>query len=94
MAFKNAYLASVMETVKKRNGNEPEFIQAVQEVLESFEPVVDVYKRQAKSSWVKSSTAASASTEPRKPLKCWTVLKHRASNTPPRGLLPSRSATQ
>ena len=41
MAFKNAYLASVMETVKKRNGNEPEFIQAVQEVLESFEPVVE-----------------------------------------------------
>ena len=41
MAFKNAYLASVMETVKKRNSNEPEFIQAVQEVLESFEPVVE-----------------------------------------------------
>ena len=41
MAFKNAYLASVMETVEKRNGNEPEFIQAVQEVLESFEPVVE-----------------------------------------------------
>ncbi len=41
MAIKNAYLANVMETVKKRNGNEPEFIQAVQEVLESFEPVVE-----------------------------------------------------
>ena len=41
MALKNEYLLRVFETVKKRNGNEPEFIQAVQEVLESFEPVVE-----------------------------------------------------
>ena len=41
MALTNQYLLSVMETVKKRNGAEPEFIQAVTEVLESFEPVVE-----------------------------------------------------
>ena len=29
MSFKNAYLAELMETVKKRNANEPEFHQAV-----------------------------------------------------------------
>lgn len=37
--FKNEYIASVYETVCKRNPNEPEFLQAVREVLESLEPV-------------------------------------------------------
>ncbi|WHH61319.1 NADP-specific glutamate dehydrogenase [Petroclostridium sp. X23] len=41
MTFKNAYLAEVMETVIKRNPAEPEFHQAVKEVLESLEPVVE-----------------------------------------------------
>ncbi|MCI8387716.1 MAG: NADP-specific glutamate dehydrogenase [Clostridiales bacterium] len=41
MAFNNSYLASVYETVCKRNPNEPEFQQAVREVLESLEPVAD-----------------------------------------------------
>ncbi len=41
MSFKNQYLADLMETVKKRNPGEPEFHQAVQEVLESLEPVVE-----------------------------------------------------
>jgi len=40
MAIKNAYLSSVMETVKKRNPSESEFHQAVEEVLESLEPVI------------------------------------------------------
>ena len=39
MAFTNTYLAGVYETVCKRNPNEPEFQQAVREVLESLEPV-------------------------------------------------------
>ena len=39
--MKNAYLLSVLETVKKRNPAEPEFIQAVTEVLETLEPVID-----------------------------------------------------
>ena len=39
--MKNEYLNSVLENVKKRNANEPEFIQAVTEVLTSLEPVVE-----------------------------------------------------
>ena len=39
--MKNEYLLSVLETVKKRNPGEPEFIQAVTEVLETLEPVVE-----------------------------------------------------
>ena len=41
MAITNEYLNSVLETVKKRNAGEPEFIQAVTEVLESIQPVVE-----------------------------------------------------
>ena len=41
MSFKNQYLKELMERVIKRNANEPEFHQAVREVLESIEPVVD-----------------------------------------------------
>ncbi len=41
MALKNQYLIDVLETVKKRNAGESEFIQAVTEVLESLEPVVE-----------------------------------------------------
>lgn len=41
MEFKNKRLAQVMENVEKRNPGEPEFHQAVREVLESLEPVVD-----------------------------------------------------
>lgn len=41
MALKNQYLIDLLETVKKRNQGEPEFIQAVTEVLETLEPVVE-----------------------------------------------------
>ena len=41
MAFKNEYLAKVYEKVCARNPGETEFLQAVKEVLESFEPVVE-----------------------------------------------------
>ena len=41
MTFKSEYLAKVYEDVCKRNPNEPEFLQAVGEVLESLEPVVE-----------------------------------------------------
>ena len=40
MSFSNAYLSQVYEQVCRRNAGEPEFLQAVQEVLESLEPVV------------------------------------------------------
>ena len=41
MALKNEYLLSVLETVKKRNPGEPEFIQAVTEVFESLQVVAE-----------------------------------------------------
>ncbi len=41
MALKNLYLTKLLETVKQRNSGEPEFIQAVTEVFESLEPVVE-----------------------------------------------------
>ena len=44
MAIKNAYLLDLLERTKKRNPNEPEFIQAVSEVFTSLEPVIE--KRQ------------------------------------------------
>ncbi|HBQ63768.1 MAG TPA: NADP-specific glutamate dehydrogenase, partial [Clostridiales bacterium] len=41
MSFKSQYLASIMDKVIQRNPAEPEFHQAVREVLESLEPVVE-----------------------------------------------------
>ena len=37
----NAYLASVLENVKSKHGNEPEIVQTVEEVLSSLEPVIE-----------------------------------------------------
>ena len=37
----NAYLASVLENVKTKHANEPEFVQTVEEVLSSLEPVIE-----------------------------------------------------
>ena len=36
----NAYLASVIENVKARSAHEPEFVQTVEEVFSSLEPVI------------------------------------------------------
>ena len=41
MAFKIEALNELMKTVEARNPNEPEFHQAVREVLESLEPVIE-----------------------------------------------------
>ena len=43
MAISNGYLKNVFEQVQKRNANEPEFLQAVEEVLESLEPVIEAH---------------------------------------------------
>jgi glutamate dehydrogenase (NADP+) len=40
-----ALIQEVLETVKKRNPNEPEFLQAVTEVLESIRPVIERNKK-------------------------------------------------
>ena len=41
MSIKNEYLQGLMKRVIERNPNEPEFHQAVEEVLESLDPVAD-----------------------------------------------------
>ena len=41
MKLTNEYLLNVLETVKKRNPNEPEFIQAVTEVFVTLQPVIE-----------------------------------------------------
>ncbi len=43
MSFKNPYLEELMAAVVKRNPGEPEFHQAVREVLESLEPVIEAH---------------------------------------------------
>ena len=47
--LKNEYLKSVYETAKKRNPGEAEFLQAVQEVLDSLEPLVESEPKYEKS---------------------------------------------
>lgn len=47
--LKNEYLKGVYQTVEARNSGEPEFLQAVQEVLESLEPLVDADPKYEKS---------------------------------------------
>ena len=39
----NAYVQSVIENVRKKHGNEPEFVQTVEEVLSSISPVTVSY---------------------------------------------------
>ena len=38
-------IQDTLEIVKKRNSNEPEFLQAVTEVLESIEPAIQRHKK-------------------------------------------------
>ena len=47
--FTNSYLQGVYEDVCKKNAHAPEFLQAVGEVLESLQPVVEQNQRLAKS---------------------------------------------
>ena len=47
--MKNAYVNRVWEEVKAKNANEPEFLQAVEEVLTTLDPVVDNYTRKTNS---------------------------------------------
>ncbi len=41
----NAYIAEVLEVVERRNAGEPEFLQAVREVLESLSPVMERHRK-------------------------------------------------
>lgn len=49
MQIKNPYLISLMETVEKRNPGESEFHQAVREVLETLEPVIEAHPEYVKA---------------------------------------------
>lgn len=40
----NAYIEAVLKDVKEKNANEPEFLQAVDEVLTTLSPVIDANK--------------------------------------------------
>ncbi len=45
----NEYLASVIENVKKKHANEPEFVQTVEEVLHSVEPLIEAHPEYEKA---------------------------------------------
>ena len=45
----NEYLKRVYDGLAKRNANEPEFLQAVREVLESIQPVVEKHPEYEKA---------------------------------------------
>ena len=45
----NRYLESVLESAREKNSNEPEYLQAVHEVLKSIEPVIDRHQEFEKS---------------------------------------------
>jgi glutamate dehydrogenase (NADP+) len=49
MAIKNKYLKKVYADLESRNKDEPEFLQAVEEVLESLEPVVEKHPEYEKA---------------------------------------------
>ena len=68
----NEYLKRVYDGLAQRNANEPEFLQAVREVLESIQPVVEKHPEYEKAGLIErlveperiacSSTAPSAPT--------------------------------
>lgn len=43
MAFSNAYVQRVYDQVVQRDGDQKEFLQAVREVFETLEPVVEAH---------------------------------------------------
>ena len=45
----NAYIQEVLEKVEKRDKNEPEFLQTVEEVLKSLETVIDQHPEYQKA---------------------------------------------
>ncbi len=45
----NAYVERVIESVRQKHGNEPEFVQTVEEVLSSLSPVIDKHPEYEKA---------------------------------------------
>ena len=62
--MKNAYVNRVWEEVKAKNANEPEFLQAVEEVLTTLDPVVakmpDLNQTQFWNAWLNQSALFSS----------------------------------
>ncbi len=49
LARRSEYLQEVLKKVEERNSNEPEFLQAIKEVLSSLEPVIVKHEKEFKS---------------------------------------------
>jgi len=45
----NAYIERIIDSVKKRDANEPEFIQTVEEVLYTLEPMIEKHPEYEKA---------------------------------------------
>ena len=56
----NAYIESVIEKCKKRDGNEKEFIQTVEEVLRSLETVIEQHPEYEKAALLERLVEARA----------------------------------
>ena len=52
MQFTNKYLQDVVNKVREKNANEPEFIQTVEEVLKSLEPVIEKHPEYVKANLI------------------------------------------
>ena len=52
MQFTNKYLQDVVAKVREKNANEPEFIQTVEEVLKSLEPVIEKHPEYVKANLI------------------------------------------
>ena len=63
MAIQNAYLQGVYEGLAKRNPEQKEFLQAVEEVLESLEPVVAAHPEYEKAGLIDADQFAAGSTD-------------------------------
>ena len=44
----NSYLENVLEGIRAKNANEPEFLQATSEVLETIKPAVEKHEQELK----------------------------------------------
>ncbi len=52
MKFTNKYLQDVVNKVREKNANEPEFIQTVEEVLKSLEPIIEKHPEYVKANLI------------------------------------------
>ena len=65
----NAYIERVLAETKAKNANEPEFLQTVEEVLSSLEPVINAHPEYEKAClvWPKMCSPPTAGKTPDSP---------------------------